>query len=56
MAYYANHDPGSPMKRNSYSPELKAKVAFEALKGERTANEIAAKFEVHSVQVAQWKK
>jgi transposase-like protein len=44
------------MKRKSYSPEFKAKVAFEALKGVLTASEIASKFEVHPVQVAQWKK
>ena len=44
------------MKRNSYSPEFKAKVALEAMKGLLTANEIASKFEVHPVQVSQWKK
>ena len=44
------------MKRKSYTPEFNAKVAFEALKGQLTANEIASKFEVHPVQVAQWKK
>jgi transposase-like protein len=56
MAYSAGHDPGGPMKRNSYSPEFKAKVALEAMKGLLTANEIASKFEVHPVQVSQWKK
>jgi transposase-like protein len=44
------------MKRNSYSPEFKAKVALEAMRGLLTANEIASKFEVHPVQVSQWKK
>jgi putative transposase len=44
------------MKRKSYSPEFKAKVALEAAKGKLTANEIATKFEVHPGQVAQWKK
>ena len=45
-----------PMKRKSYSPEFKAKVAFEAAKGVMTANEISSKYEVHPVQVSQWKK
>lgn len=44
------------MKRKSYSTEFKAKVALEAVKGVMTANEIGAKYEVHPVQVSQWKK
>ena len=47
---------GGPMKRKSYNADFKAKVALEAVKGLQTANEIAAKFEIHPVQVAQWKK
>lgn len=43
-------------QRKSYSGELKAKVALEAIKGQRTANEIAAKYGVHPNQVSQWKK
>ena len=44
------------MKRKSFPPEFKAKVAIEALKGDRTVNEIAAEFEVHPTQVNNWKK
>jgi transposase-like protein len=33
-------------KRKSHSPEFKAKVAFEALKGERTVAELATQFGV----------
>ena len=44
------------MKRKSYSPEFKAKIALEAIKGAMTANEIGAKHEVHPVQISQWKK
>ncbi len=44
------------MKRKSYSPEFKAKIALEAIKGVMTANEIGAKYEVHPVQISQWKK
>ncbi len=33
----------SKMKRQWYSPELKAKIALEAIKGELTISELAAK-------------
>jgi putative transposase len=35
---------------------FKQKVAIEALKGDRTINEIAKDYGVHPVQVSQWKK
>lgn len=43
-------------QRQQYSSEFKAKVALETIKGTRTVNEIAAHYEVHPTQVAQWKK
>jgi len=43
-------------KRNTHSPEFKAKVALEAVRGVQTVNEIAQQYEVHPVQVSQWKK
>jgi putative transposase len=43
-------------QRKRYTAEFKAKVALEALKGQKTINEIAAKFQVHPNQVTQWKK
>ena len=43
-------------KRRQHSPDLKAKVGLEALKGIEPVHAIAAKFEVHPVQVSQWKK
>jgi transposase-like protein len=42
--------------RKSYSADFKAKVALEAIKGERTLSELATRFEVHQVQISQWKK
>ena len=42
--------------RRKIDPTLKAKVALEAIKGEKTVSEIAAKFDVHPNQVAQWRK
>ena len=43
-------------KRRQHSPDLKARVGLEALKGIEPIHAIAAKFEVHPVQVSQWKK
>ncbi len=44
------------MKRKKFSKEFKAKVALEALKGNKTVNELAAEYEVHSTQINTWKK
>lgn len=46
------------MKRNrkQYSPDFKAKVAMEAIKGEETIAELAIRFEVHPTQITKWKK
>jgi transposase-like protein len=42
--------------RKSYPSEFKARVALEAIKGHKTANEIASEHGVHTTQTAQWKK
>lgn len=42
--------------RRKHSPSFKAKVALEALKGEETVAQIAARFEVHPNMVTKWKK
>ena len=42
--------------RKQYSPKFKAKVALEALKGERTMSQLASQFAVHPVQIGQWRK
>ena len=44
------------MKKRSFSPELKKKIAVEAIREQRTINEIAHSYEVHPVQVRKWKK
>jgi transposase len=44
------------MKRRRFSPELKKKIAIEAIREQRTVNEIASAYEVHPVQVRKWKK
>ena len=43
-------------KRRQHSPELKARVGLEALKGLEPVHSIASKYSVHPVQVSQWKK
>ena len=43
-------------KRKRYDSDFKARVALEALKGERTIQQIAKEYEVHPVQVSEWKK
>jgi len=43
-------------KRRQHSPDLKARVGLEALKGIEPIHAIAAKYQVHPVQVSQWKK
>jgi transposase len=42
--------------RKRYSAEFKARVALEAIKGELTLAQLAAKYEIHHVMIANWKK
>ena len=43
-------------KRRRFSGEQKAKIALEALRGDRTLQEIASKYQVHPNQVGAWKR
>ena len=43
-------------KRKAHTPEFKAKVGLEALRGQKTINEIGQEYGVHPVTVGQWKK
>ena len=43
-------------KRKNYTPELKAKIAIEAIKGEKSISQIASEFGIHPVFVRRWKK
>ena len=43
-------------KRRRFTAEYKARVALEALRGDKTIHEIAAKHQVHPNQVSAWKR
>ena len=42
--------------RKSYSSDFKAKVALEAVKGDRSLSELSSRYEVHANQIGQWRK
>jgi len=42
--------------RKRYDGNFKARVALEAIRGERTLAEIAAVYGVHPNQISKWKK
>ena len=45
-----------PARRNKFKPDFKAKVALEALKGDKSTAELAQIFGVHPAQISAWKK
>ena len=42
--------------RKNHSKEFKAKVALEAIKGDQTLAELAAKHGIHQTMIATWKR
>jgi transposase len=42
--------------RKRYSADFKAKVALEAIKGDLTLGELAAKHGIHQTMIATWKR
>ena len=42
--------------RRRFTSDFKAKVALEALRGDRTIQEIAGRHKVHPNQVSTWKR
>ena len=45
-----------PGKRKRYGAEFKARVALDALWGELTTAQLAAKHGIHQTMVGEWKK
>jgi len=43
-------------KRRNFSDKFKATAALEALRGEKTVQEIASKRQLHPMQVSTWKR
>lgn len=43
-------------KRQTHDGGLKARVALEAVKGEKTITQLASQYGVHPNQIGQWKK
>jgi len=44
------------MKRKKYPKEFKARVALEALKGEKSIAQISSEYEIHGNMIRRWKK
>ena len=44
------------MGKKKHSAAFKAKVALEAVKGEKTLTQLASEYGVHPNQIGQWKK
>ena len=42
--------------RRKHNPAFKGKVALEAVKGQETVAQLAARYEVHPGQIQAWKK
>ena len=42
--------------RKKFEPALKASIALEAIKGEKTLTEISAEYWVHSTRISKWKQ
>lgn len=43
-------------KRRNHSPDFKAKVALEALKGIESIHALSAKYQIHPTQITTWKQ
>jgi len=42
--------------RKQYSPKFKARVAAEAIRGEKTLSQLSSQFGVHAMQIAYWRR
>lgn len=44
------------MARKRFSSEFKAKIALEAIKGEKTVAQLSSQYKVHASQINNWKR
>lgn len=42
--------------RKKFEPALKARIALEAIKGEKTLAQLSSEYGVHGTQIGQWKQ
>jgi transposase-like protein len=42
--------------RKQHSPQFKARVVIEAIRGQKTLSQLASQFKVHPIQIAKWRK
>lgn len=43
------------MKKTIYSDKQKAQVALDAIKGQKTLNQISSHYQIHPTQINRWK-
>ena len=43
-------------KRKQYSPQFKAKVAIDAIRGQKTTAELASQYDIHPTMINNWKR
>ena len=44
------------MGRKKHSKELKASIALDAIRGQKTMSELASEYGVHANQISRWRK
>jgi len=44
------------MGRKKHSTELRARIALDAIKGQKTMSELSSEYGVHANQISRWKK
>ena len=42
--------------RKQHTPAFKARVAMEAIRGEKTLSQLGSQFKVHPIQIGKWRK